>query len=77
VVALGATAGAALAGRAVTISRERNQPVPFGKRPGFITIHPSAILRIKEAPERHQAMADFVRDLKSARDIAARGTSQP
>jgi DNA polymerase len=71
VIALGATAASALAGRAVAIGRERNTPVTFaGGEAGFITTHPSAILRMRGDDERHAAMALLVRDLKSAKAAA-------
>jgi DNA polymerase len=71
VVALGATAASALAGRVVAIGRERNTPVTFaGGAAGFITTHPSAILRMRGDDERHAAMALLVRDLKSAKAAA-------
>ncbi len=67
IVALGVTAAAALAGRSVTITRERGRPVVFnGGWPGFITIHPSAILRMPDQTERTTAMELFIRDLMSA-----------
>jgi DNA polymerase len=71
VIALGATAASALAGRAVAIGRERNTPVTFaGGEAGFITTHPSAILRMRGDDERHAAMALLVRDLKNAKAAA-------
>jgi DNA polymerase len=68
VVALGATAATALAGRAVAIGRERDKPTTFADgRAGYITTHPSAILRTRDSDEREEAMALLVRDLKHAR----------
>src|SRR5690606_4219103 len=46
VVALGATAAQALAGRAVAVLKERG-PARFGAFAGFITVHPSFLLRIR------------------------------
>ncbi len=67
VVALGATAASSLAGRAVAIGRERDKTVTFaGGRAGFITMHPSAILRMRGEQERREGIAMLVRDLKHA-----------
>lgn len=70
VVALGATAATALAGRAVTIGRERDKPTTFADgHAGYITTHPSAILRMRGTDEREEAMALLVRDLKHAHKL--------
>jgi DNA polymerase len=61
-VALGATAATALAGRALTISRARGRLVPF--RDGFeglVTIHPSYVLRLRDAAKA-EAYAGLVAD---------------
>lgn len=71
VVALGGTAAYALAGAPVVIGRSRG-PAEFGSFEGFITVHPSSILRIREHDDQKTAFADFVRDLKSARKLSAR-----
>jgi uracil-DNA glycosylase family protein len=71
VVALGATAAYALAGVPVVIGRSRG-PAEFKDLHGFITVHPSALLRIRGAEERTAAFGDFVRDLRSAKALAAR-----
>lgn len=69
VVALGATAAYALTGAPVVIGKSRG-PLDFGEFNGFVTVHPSSLLRIREAEEREEAFADFVRDLKSARRLS-------
>jgi uracil-DNA glycosylase len=69
VVALGATAALALSGAPVTIARSRG-PAQFGPLPGFITVHPSYLLRIRDDEDRTAAYNDFVRDLRSARRLA-------
>jgi DNA polymerase len=71
VVALGATATMALAGHAIPIQKNRG-PADFEGRPGFITVHPSALLRMHDDDERHQAFVDFVGDLRAARNLAHR-----
>ncbi|MFT3731062.1 MAG: UdgX family uracil-DNA binding protein [Hyphomicrobium sp.] len=69
VVALGGTAAYALAGAPVTIGKSRG-PADFGAFKGFITVHPSSLLRIREDDERQAAFAHFVRDLKAAKTIS-------
>lgn len=71
VVALGATAAYALTGAAVTIGRSRG-PADFGAFRGFITVHPSSILRIRDHDERDAALTDFISDLTRVRKLAAR-----
>ena len=70
VVALGATAVLALAGKSLTIGRFRGR-VEFNGRPGFITVHPSYLLRIPDRDAKEQAYRDFVRDLRSVGKMAA------
>lgn len=66
-VALGATAARQLLGKAVTIARTRGRALelPDGGT-GWVTVHPSYLLRI---PDRERADAEFealVRDLRGA-----------
>ena len=67
VVALGVTAARSLTGRTVTISKVRGKPLELedGTRL-FVTVHPSALLRIEDDDERHAAYGQFVADLKAA-----------
>lgn len=69
VVALGATAVRALAGRALPVEANRG-PFQFGARQGYITVHPSALLRIPEQSARRAARAAFLADLKRIRALA-------
>lgn len=69
VVALGGTAAYALTGGAVVIGKSRG-PAEFGEFRGFITVHPSSMLRIREHDDRENAFGEFVRDLKSARKLS-------
>lgn len=65
VVALGATAARAMTGRTVTISRERGRIVPFmGNRQGFITVHPSFLLRLPDRSAQEAEYRRFVDDLR-------------
>jgi uracil-DNA glycosylase len=70
VVALGATAILALAGKPLPIARFRG-PADFHGRAGFITVHPSYLLRMPERNARDKAYHEFVRDLQNIRKLAA------
>lgn len=65
IVALGATAARSLMGRPVTLTKLRGTPVtaPDGSRI-VVTIHPSYLLRIREAGDKAREYAGFVADLK-------------
>ena len=71
VVALGATAVLALAGKALPIVRSRGETT-FDGRAGFITVHPSYLLRIPDEADKRQAYRDFVADLVRIRGLADR-----
>jgi len=67
VVALGATAARSLFGRPVAIGATRGRPLELpDHRPALVTVHPSALLRIRESADRAAAYAAFVADLKQA-----------
>jgi uracil-DNA glycosylase len=67
IVALGVTAARSLTGRTVTIGQVRGKPVAMADGTlVVVTIHPSALLRIEDADERHAAYRGFVADLKAA-----------
>ncbi|MCJ2084055.1 UdgX family uracil-DNA binding protein [Methylobacterium sp. J-090] len=69
VVALGATAVLALAGRAIPVTRARG-PAEFGKGyAGFITVHPSYLLRLPHGA-KDEAYAAFVADLRRVGEFA-------
>ena len=74
-VALGATAVLALAGHALPIGKNRG-PANFEGRCGFITVHPSSVLRISNATERREAFRVFVADLAAARRLSTRERTQ-
>jgi uracil-DNA glycosylase len=71
IVALGTTAVLALAGKAMPISRVRGE-ADFAGRRGYITVHPSYLLRIPDQKAKRQAYGEFVADLRSIRTIASR-----
>lgn len=69
VVAMGATATLALAGRPLPVNANRGR-AEFEGHPGFITVHPSSLLRVKDEADRRTAFRRFVTDLKRAKEIA-------
>jgi DNA polymerase len=71
VVALGATAAASLAGRAVSVTRERG-PARFGAHDGYVTVHPSFLLRLPDVDAKRREYAAFVEDLRRVRTIGER-----
>jgi uracil-DNA glycosylase len=67
IVALGVTAARSLTGKTLTISKVRGQPMEMGDGSLLvITVHPSALLRVKDEVERHAAYRAFVVDLRHA-----------
>lgn len=70
VVALGASAALALTDRKLSVTQERG-PVEFSTGRGFVTVHPSYLLRIQNETDADREFARFVDDLKNARALAA------
>ncbi|HET7923490.1 MAG TPA: UdgX family uracil-DNA binding protein, partial [Rhodanobacteraceae bacterium] len=69
IVCLGATAGQALFGSRFSVTRERGRFLASSYAPFVLaTLHPSALLRIGEADERHEAFEHFVADLRLVHD---------
>ena len=67
VVALGATAAGALLSRPVAVMKERGPAgVLEDGAQGFVTVHPSMLLRIPGHEAKAAAYAAFVRDLAAA-----------
>ncbi len=69
VVALGATALLALTNKAGSVSASRG-PAEFEGHAGFVTVHPSYLLRLPDADAKHDAYRAFVSDLSKARALA-------
>jgi len=63
VVALGGTAAMALTGRAVSVTQVRGE-TRFDNFPGYITVHPSYLLRLPDEAAKREAYAAFLADLK-------------
>jgi DNA polymerase len=69
IVALGATAVLALTDKALPITKVRG-PAMFDAGPGFITVHPSYLLRLPDESAKQDAYRAFVADLAHARSLA-------
>ncbi|MFO0991189.1 MAG: UdgX family uracil-DNA binding protein [Hyphomicrobiales bacterium] len=63
VVAMGATAAGALAGRPVSVTRERGS-AKFDGGQGYVTVHPSYLLRLPDPARKAEEYERFVADLK-------------
>jgi uracil-DNA glycosylase family protein len=67
IIALGVTAARSLTGKTVTISKVRGRPHDLADGTKlFITMHPAALLRIKDDADKREAYRQFVADIKSA-----------
>lgn len=64
IVCLGATAAQAMLGRSARVTQERGKFFPVDAREVFITIHPSAILRLRESSERKDEYNRLVAEIK-------------
>lgn len=65
IVALGATAARAMLGRAVTIGKTRGAPIALDDgAEGWVTVHPSYLLRIPDEARKAEERARFVEDLR-------------
>jgi DNA polymerase len=64
-LALGATAAKALYGPSVRVTRDRGRPIESPLAPlAALTVHPSAILRLRDHDEREDALGGLVEDLR-------------
>ena len=75
-VALGVTAARSLIGKVVTIGKVRGSPIELADGSEcWVTVHPSALLRMPDAERRRSERARFVEDMKRvwrrAEEIAA------
>lgn len=76
VVGLGATAARSLFGPSVRVLRDRGRALETPLAPlGAVTIHPSAVLRVPDRSERHEALQAMVEDLAFVTGSA--GIGQP
>ena len=71
-VALGATAARSLVGKVVTISKVRGEALALADGSEcWVTVHPSALLRMPDREAREEGRRLFVRDLKLIKKRAA------
>jgi uracil-DNA glycosylase family protein len=72
IVALGATAARSLFGRVVTITSMRGKAHRLADGTmGFVTIHPSFLLRIEDKADKEREYRNFVADLRRAAKVLA------
>jgi len=74
IVALGATAGQALLGKAFKLTVERGRffdRTEWSPATVFATLHPSAVLRMPDPDTREEAYAGLVADLRKVRERVA------
>lgn len=72
-VALGATAARSLIGKVVTINKVRGSPIELADGSEcWVTVHPSALLRMPGADRRRAERTRFVEDMKRAWERAAK-----
>jgi uracil-DNA glycosylase family protein len=64
IVALGATAARALSGKPLVISKLRGAPLELMGHKGFVTVHPSYLLRVPDQAARRLEYRKFVADLR-------------
>ena len=63
---MGATAARSLFGPKVKVTKDRGRPLESPLAPlAAVTIHPSAILRLRDHDEREAELAAFVADLEA------------
>jgi DNA polymerase len=69
IVGLGATACQAMFGPSIRVTADRGKVLDFAGYPVFVTVHPSSILRARDA--REDEYQEFVADLTAAAKIVA------
>jgi len=71
-LAMGATAARSLFGKTMTIGRERGRVIDLpGGGAGWITVHPSYLLRLPDPVKKAEEYARFVEDLRGAQAAAS------
>jgi DNA polymerase len=70
-VALGATAAHSLLGKAVTILKLHGEPIALADgSEGWVTVHPSFLLRVPGEARKAEEYARFVEDLRKVGERA-------
>ncbi|SRR5690606_4945012 len=76
IACLGAVAAKALLGPTVRVTRDRGRLLESPLAPHVTaTVHPSALIRIRDPAERDAALARFVADLELLRGVLQRGAA--
>src|SRR3954447_18762972 len=76
-LAMGATAARSLFGPKVKVTKDRGKPLESPLAPvAAVTIHPSAILRLRDHDEREAELAGFVADLEGVAVSLAEKTAR-
>jgi DNA polymerase len=70
VVALGGTAVHALMGKSIPIVRARGPGQFVGGFNGYVTVHPSYLLRLPDEASKKEGFKSFVEDLRRIRELA-------
>jgi uracil-DNA glycosylase len=70
IVVLGATAGQALFGAKFRVGVARGQVLDLDGFPVVATVHPSAVLRAQDGPDRDELFDGLVADLRRAAELA-------
>jgi DNA polymerase len=70
IVVLGATAGQALFGSKFRVGAARGEVLDLDGRAVVATIHPSAVLRVREPADRDEQYAGLVADLRRAVEVS-------
>jgi uracil-DNA glycosylase len=69
IIALGVSAARSLIGKTVTIAKMRRTPQTLADGTTLVvTMHPSALLRIKDEADKRAAYKEFVADLRAAKE---------
>lgn len=73
IVVLGATAGQALFGSKFRVGTARGQVLDHEGRAVVATIHPSAVVRVREPADREREYAGLVADVRRAVEVMGEG----
>jgi DNA polymerase len=70
IVALGGSAALALMGEAVSVTKSRGR-VRFADCDGYVTVHPSYLLRLPDEDAKRRGYEEFVADLREVAKIVS------
>lgn len=77
IVALGATAARSLFGPKVKVTKDRGRLLDSPLAPlAAVTVHPSAVLRVRERAQRHEALAGLAEDLAAVAAALKEGSAR-